>query len=255
MPSPFPGMDPYLEGSQWMSVHSALSIEIARQLAPRVPERYVVRPNERMVTITPEVEGRADEVGTMYPDAFVVDAGTLIELPGAAAGGQALMPAPLLLATVIPVSIPHVTVEIHDVAGRELVAAIEVLSPTNKRGEGRTEYLAKRRRVLLSEAHLVEIDLLRAGQRVPMRNPLPSYPYFALVGRSEKRPETDVWPIRLDQPIPAIPIPLLPGDADVSLDLQAALTSVYDTFRFDRTIDYTRPPEVPLRPRQLAALA
>jgi hypothetical protein len=192
MPSPFPGMDPYLEGSQWMSIHSALSIEIARQLAPRLP---------------------------------------------------------------VPESIPHLTVEIRDVTGRELVTAIEVLSPTNKRGEGRQEYLAKRRRILLSNAHLVEIDLLRSGRRVPMREPLPRYPYFAFVGRAEKRPRTEVWPIRLDQPLPTIPIPLLPGDADVSLDLQASLSSVYETFHYERTIDYNRPPEVPLRPAATAAWA
>ena len=94
---------------------------------------------------------------------------------------------------------------------------------------------------------------MRSGHRVPMRQPLVPHPYFVFVGRAEARPETDVWPVRLDQPLPSVPVPLLAGDADVPLDLQLALTSVYDTFRYDRTIDYARPPEVPLRtPEEVA---
>src|SRR5205823_2575020 len=71
------------------------------------------------------------------------------------------------------IAVPHVTIEIRDAANRQLVTAIEVLSPTNKRGDGRSEYLAKRQRLLLSTAHLMEIDLLHQGQRVPMQQPLP----------------------------------------------------------------------------------
>jgi hypothetical protein len=136
-------------------------------------------------------------------------------------------------------------VEIRDAAERELVAAIEVLSPTNKRGDGRQEYLVKRQRILLSLAHLIEIDLLRKGQRVPMQQSLPNAPYFVFVGRAEKRPLTEVWPVQLDQPLPAVPIPLLPGDADVELDLQAAFDNVYQ-LGYDLAVDYRRPPEIPL---------
>jgi hypothetical protein len=82
--------------------------------------------------------------------------------------------------TVVPVRIPQVTVEIRDAASRELVTAIEILSPTNKRADGLEEYLSKRRHVLLSQAHLVEIDLLRKGRRVPMIGQLPDKPYFVL---------------------------------------------------------------------------
>ena len=66
---------------------------------------------------------------------------------------------------------------------RQLVTAIEVLSPTNKRGEGRGEYLARRRRLFLSTAHLMEIDLLRGGKRVPMQKALPPAPYFVFLSR------------------------------------------------------------------------
>jgi hypothetical protein len=154
------------------------------------------------------------------------------------------------LATIMPVAVPHVTIEIRDTANRQLVTAIEVLSPTNKRGDGREEYLAKRRRLLLSSAHLVEIDLLRQGQRVPMEQPLPPAPYFVFSSRSERRPLLDVWPIALGDPLPTVPIPLLEEDPDVPLPLQAALTAIYDAFSYDLAVDYQRPPEVSLPPSE-----
>jgi hypothetical protein len=192
----FPGMDPYLEGSLWTSVHTQLSAVIAWQLAPKVRPKYLVLPTERFVLEDPE-------------------------------------------------SVSIVTVEIRDTAHRRLVTAIEVLSPTNKRGDGRDEYLAKRRHMLLSSAHLVEIDLLRRGQRVPMREPLPQARYFVFVSRVDRRPQTDVWPIGLNQPLPEVPIPLEAPDRDVSLDLGGALANVYDRLGLDLAIDYTHGPEIP----------
>ncbi|HVS36043.1 MAG TPA: DUF4058 family protein [Gemmataceae bacterium] len=239
MPSPFPGMDPYLEGSLWTTVHAQLSSEIARQLAPRLRPRYLALMTERFVMDS------ADDVAVMrtsiYPDVGVAEAE-----PGPPVGGTAVATAPVRLATVMPTPVPHVSVEIRDTANRELVTAIEVLSPTNKRGEGRLEYLAKRQRLLLSTAHLVEIDLLHQGRRVPMQQALPPAPYYVLVGRAETRPLMDVWSIPLGAPLPVIGIPLLPGDPDVALDLQLALTTVYDVLGYDLAVNYAEPPEVPL---------
>ena len=141
----------------------------------------------------------------------------------------------------MPETLRLLSIEIRDVEQRRLVTAIEVLSPVNKTGEGRTEYLAKRRRVLLSPSHLMEIDLLRRGERVPMRQRLPDYPYFVFLSRAESRPVTDIWPVGLRESLPVVPVPLLAGDAEESLDLQAALTAVYDTFRYALTIDYAAP--------------
>jgi hypothetical protein len=146
----------------------------------------------------------------------------------------------------MPIRVPQVSIEIRDVARRELVTAIEILSPTNKRGEGYREYLDKRQRILLSAAHLVEIDLLRSGQRVPMQQSLPPAPYFVFVGRAERRPIVDVWPIQLADRLPQIPIPLLADDPDVTLDLQQALDTIYDALSYDLSVDYARPPDVPL---------
>ncbi len=246
MPSPFPGMDPYLEGALWTTVHFSLSAEIVRQLAPKLRPRYLVLPAERFVMETPE--SVAVSTADISPDVRVAEtrsgAGTTQE--------TTLVAAPLELATVIPTPIPHVTIEIHDTANRQLVTAIAVLSPTNKRGDGRQEYLAKRRRILLSTAHLLEIDLLRQGQRVPMQKPLPAASYFIFLSRAERRPITEIWPISLRALLPVVPIPLLPGDRDVALDMQQVFTTTYDLLGYDLAVDYTRPPEIPLSKEDVA---
>ena len=241
MPSPFPGMDPYLEGSLWTSVHTQLAVEIQRQLMPLLRPRYVALTNERFVIATVDEEG-GEQKANIYPD---ISVSADVSRPSSTGGGSAIA-APLRMATVMPEVIAQISVEIRDVAERRLVTDIEILSPANKRGDGRTEYLARRQRLLLSPAHLMEIDLLRAGQRVPMRQPLPSVPYFVFLSRAEMRPSTDVWPIRLSTPLPTVAVPLLAGDADVSLDLQQAMSNVYDLAGYDLAVDYSVPPETAL---------
>ena len=238
----FPGMDPFLEGSLWMSVHTQLCAVIAWQLAPLVRPKYLVLPTERFVL--EDLDGiSVTTSGSIIPDVGVARSDVPTVEP--AQVNIATETVPLQLTTLMPARVPHVTIEIRDVAQRRLVTAIEVLSPTNKRGEGRDEYLAKRRHILLSTAHLVEIDLLRRGYRVPMREALPRAAYFVFVSRVERRPRTDVWPIELNQPLPQIPIPLQAPDADVALDLGGALASVYERLGLDLAVDYTQPPEVP----------
>lgn len=238
MPSPFPGMDPYLEGELWTTLHSQLGAEIARQLAPKLRPKYLAFTTERQVLEEPD--SVAITTASVYPDIGV------IKIPGREAANVTASTAepPLRLATVMPTPVPHVSVEIRDVKHRKLVTAIELLSPTNKRGKGRRQYLARRRRLLLSTAHLLEIDLLHQGQRVPMQAPLPSAPYFVLLSRFEDRPLSEVWPIRLDESLPTVPVPLRDGDPDVPLDLQQAFTSVYDVIGYDLAVDYTEEPPV-----------
>lgn len=260
MPSPFPGMDPYLEGSEWSSFHALLAAEIARQLTPKLRPRYIALPQRRYVTDSddalsiftgsslptalPSGSGRSSSKKgqTLYPDVGIVQ--TSPEPFPLSEPQLAVLDVPLHLVTVMPDEIPIYSVEIQDTKERRLVTLIEIFSPVNKWGEGYEEYLQKRQRILRSHAHLVEIDLLRKGKRVPMRQPLPKAAYFVFVSRVEQRPLTEVWPITLRQPLPRIAIPLLSGDADIQFDLQAALTQAYDSVGYDLILDYTQPPDV-----------
>jgi hypothetical protein len=243
VPSLFPGMDPYLEGSLWMSVHTPLAVEIVRQLIPKLRPRYMALTTRRYVLDIPEepdvsVEG-------IYPDVSVVRSDaeeTRAQAPDAS-------PPIVQMTTLMPEAIPETSVEIREVRSRQLVAVIEILSPTNKKGDGREEYLAKRNKILRSTVHLMEIDLLRKGRGVPMKEPMPQAPYFVFLSRADRRPATDVWPIALNQPLPTVPVPPLTGDHDASLDLQDALTNVYESCGLDMAVDYDQPPEVPLPPK------
>src|SRR5262249_28826607 len=108
MPSPFPGMDPYLEGSLWTSVHSQLGAEIARQLAPKISPRYLALTTEQFILSMPDTVAVA--ATSIYPDVGVTSA----NLPGSGGAGAAVAAAPLRLATVMPTPVPHVNVEIRD---------------------------------------------------------------------------------------------------------------------------------------------
>lgn len=238
-------MDPWLEGDAWMSFHGQFIAEIARQLAPALRPKYVALMDQRVIWDSPEEDVWIDAVEAR-PDVSVISSTHPASGPGAAT----LTP-PLTMATVVPAPVTLRSIEIHDVANRHLVCAIEVMSPTNKRGRGRRKYLAKRARILQSSAHLIEIDLLRDGQRVPMEGPLPAVPYFAFVSRSNNRPRVGVWPITLSECLPRIPVPLLAPDADVPLGLQAAFNSVYDTVGYDLILDHAKPAPVRLSDQEL----
>jgi hypothetical protein len=233
-------MDPYLEGELWIGFHGDLCTQIKWLLAPQLrpkyypySKRYLMRESSANMEITADI----------IPDVGVSKAGPA----GMPASAGAVLIAPLEMRTLMSVAVPHYRIEIRDVKKRQLVTAIEFLSPTNKRKPGRAQYLRKRERILESTCHLVEIDLLRKGKRVPMEDPYPEGTcYFVLVSREEKRPRTDVWPVAITQSLPCIPIPLLPGDPDVTLNLQDALDKIYDQGMYGDAIDYKLPPDVHL---------
>jgi hypothetical protein len=250
MPSPFPGMDPYLEGVAWGTLHVQFIAQMARLLVPQLRPKYFVETGERFVSVVEEDESSEDrpsgKVTDLYPDVAVVREGGAI----AAGTSSGIVPAPIQMMTVVPEPIPMYTVEIRDTRNRELVTAIEFLSPTNKRGDGRREYLERRRKLMTGDVNLMEIDFLRGGHRVPMVGTLPSAAYFVFLTRARSRPLSEIWPIGLGQQLPVVPVPLLTGEADVGLDLQAAFTRVYDECGLDLAVDYGQAPSVVLSEEQ-----
>ncbi len=249
MPSPFPGMDPYLEGPLlWSDVHQTLGSQIRRQIAPRLSPHYVARLETRFVASTLDEQ----TVSVLYPD---VDITSTQFRERATATYEPLVDVsdvpsskPLIL-RVAPLKerVKLVTIEIRDVAQNRLVTSIEILSPINKRPiRGLEEYRAKRETVLSAKANLLEIDLLRQGTRPPRLIDLPESDYFVFLTRAERNDQTETWPISVRDPLPVVPVPLLPGDDDVPLDLAHALRTIYDEARYDLSIDYGQPPIPPL---------
>lgn len=248
MPSPFPGMDPYLEGYLWADVHNALASKIRQQLVPKLRPRYIARLEIYLVEDTAP-EG---EIGVLYPDVEVLRVQSAdSRSTGAEASSSTksyssvvVAPAPLTLPMLLPVEVRIVTVEIRDTASNTLVACIEVLSPVNKREPGLTPYRQKRQRLYSANVHLIEIDLLRRGTR-PFNHPrLPESAYLVSVTRAQSG-AVDVWPIHLQDPLPTIPVPLRSPDADVPLDLGEAVTAIYDEAAYDLSINYAEVPPPP----------
>ncbi len=253
MPSPFPGMDPYLEGYLWPDVHSALAHTIRQQLAPQIQPKYVARIEISVIEdYSPEVE-----VGIMYPDIDVLKVrarSPASEVPGAmvGAGAVASITAPLTI------PLPQVrlaTVAIRDVAQNILVTSIEILSPVNKREPNLSHYRQKRERLREANVHLLEIDLLRRGTRAWMHPRLPDVPYLVLLTRAQAS-TVEVWPIKLPETLPTLPVPLRAPDPEAILDLSAALRTIYDTALYHLSIDYTQdPPPPPLSNEELTWLS
>jgi Protein of unknown function (DUF4058) len=129
---------------------------------------------------------------------------------------------------------------------RKVVTVIEVLSPTNKRHKGRQMYEEKRDKVFAGRSHLVEIDLLRSYQPLPVFGDNIDGSYRILVSRGDCRPMADLYLFNLPDAIPAFPLPLRGGDAEPLVDLQALLNEVYDRAAYDFRIDYTATPIPPL---------
>lgn len=239
MPSPFPGMNPWLEQDDvWEDFHSRYLPAIAAQLAHGVGKSYFVKIEQQLYIH----EHSADE-RVLFGKADVGIAQTGSE---AVAAETTTLAAPMYaIIPPAPETIKHLWIEIRDKRSRAIVTVIEVLSPSNKRiGPDRAAYFSKRHAVLESNTHFVEIDLLRGGPRMPLEN-LPKCDYYVMISRAQDRPTAGIWPLNLREKLPEIPIPLLPPDAPIKLDLQAALNSVYDQSTYENYI-YDGTPQPPL---------
>ncbi len=241
MPSPFPGMDPYIEGAAvWPDFHNNLATEIQAQLNRLIQPRYYA-------ALTPFVS--YELLGIGQPRRRLPDVGIIEAQPGRRESAAAPMIAapPVESQVLVETPVRLYRVQVFLTESHELVTAIEILSPANKRrtSEGRDEYLHKRREILASAAHLLEIDLLRGGERPPLERPVPVAPYYVVLSRAERRPTVAVWPIQLEDQLPVLPVPLVQPDPDVPLDLGAALTTIYGRGAYALRLDYSQPPPPP----------
>jgi hypothetical protein len=244
MPSPFPGMNPYLErAAVWRTFHQNYLYALQAAITGQVDDRYVVQLDTTLYIHEPPADQRR---------LFGVGDAGVTGGPAAVAAPTAPFAAPVYGMLPSGIEIEEVDrIVIRDREGDELVTVLELLSPTNKAaGADREQYLGKRRQVFRSRTHFVELDLLRGGTKLPLAG-LPHCDYYALVSRTEERPRVGIWPWNLRDPMPVIPVPLRAGDPDVPLDLKAALDRIYDEQRYARSV-YARPPEPALTPADAA---
>ncbi len=243
MPSPFPGMDPYLEHPEiWPGVHLLLIAALAESLSPQLRPKYSVSVEVRMYETSGE-QSLLVGISDVSLQSSVRDSdqpSSLVTLSNPPAQ-------PIRVIVPVPETIRQGYLEIREVGTKEVVTAIEVLSPVNKRpGKGRQIYESKRQRVLASSTHLVEIDLLRSWKPMPLLgNSIPSH-YHILVSRGDCRPTADLYAFNLQEAIPPFPLPLRAGDTEPIIDLQALLSDIYDRAAYDLKLDYTAAPVPPL---------
>ena len=240
MPSPFPGMDPYLEGYLWPDVHSALANKIRQHLTPLLRPKYTAR----LEVYLAEDAFPEGEIGILYPDVEVLEAPKRSTTDTASSSTLTITPPQLSLPLPQAVQVRLTTVEIRDTAKNRLVASIEILSPVNKREPGLTAYRQKRQRLYQADVHLLELDLLRRGTRPFAQPRLPEVPYCIALTRAQAK-QIEIWPVDLSTSLPIVPVPLNEPDPEVPLDLQAVLNAIYDEAAYDLSIGYDQSPPPP----------
>lgn len=242
MPSRFPGVDPYIEGSGlWPDFHHEFITAWRGALRRSLPQHYEARINEEIHL----VDLSSGAMRKMLPD-VAVERRDPDSVP---AQQSAWQPGPATVTLPLPLDEEEVReswIEIYHRPDRSLVAVLELLSPSNKRGETRTKYLAKRRTVLRNRVHLVEIDLLVEGGRIAPPYEYPAADFSALVARAEQPGLCEVSSWGLADRLPYSNVPLKPPDADALIDLQEVYDRAFDQGAYAETIDYEQPPSVPL---------
>jgi hypothetical protein len=243
MPSPFPGMDPYLENpGVFPDFHDRFIAYLSESMQPELPEPYVAALGRRAwVEVSERFIGPDVNVTRSFPSS------------GASAAAQVASAATVEVTEPIVVHVPHdeqveTRVELYVGRGqdRRLVTAIELLSPANKTaGErGRELYLRKQAELLDTKTHLIEIDLLRGGLHttaVPedrLQRKVAPTPYHVCAHRFDRFEDFFIYPIRLQDKLPTIAIPLLPGDGEIAISLQQVFERTYNAGPYHREIDY-----------------
>ena len=209
MPSPLPGMDPYLEDeSLWPVFHHQLVMCLYQILLPMLVDRYRARVCQRC---------------------YVTE--------------QALF------TSVLRQEHHEDFIEIRQRSDGRLITLVDVVSPTNKLSSaGRTAYLAKRCEGKSANANLVELDLVLQGQPTLeySRDGLPDWDYAVTVTRSTQSERYEIYTATLQKRLPRFRLPLAADDRDTVLDLHTAFTRCYDQGGFQMKIDYQKDPATPL---------
>jgi len=209
MPSPFPGMDPYLENEAlWPAFHHQLVMCLYQVLLPGLVDHYRARVAQRHYCTE-----------------------------------QALF------TSVLREEHHEDYIEVRQRGDGRLVTLLEVVSPGNKTtDQGRTAYLNRRREGKNARANLVEIDLVLQGQPTLdySREGLPDWDYAVTVTRAMAAERHEIYTATLQKRLPRFRLPLSADDKDTVLDLQTAFTRCYDQGGFAAKIDYGRDPAVPL---------
>lgn len=234
MSSPFPGMDPFIEGHEWSNFHTLYIVEIHHALLKMLRPQYVVavekhvflttESGERQQSIVPDVSihNRDEDAETTITGTFATHEPVVVTLPELERIEQ-----------------PYVYIQ--DADSANIVTIIELLSPANKTGGGRDQYLSKRDQILASGTHHVEVDLLRGGERLPIVGTLPVADYYAFVCRTEDHPQAMLFPFTMRSKLPTIPIPLQGSGQDVPLNLQTVFETTYDNAGYDYILNYDQP--------------
>jgi len=243
MPSPFPGMNPYLEHPElFPGFHHLLIGEIARWLSPQLRPKYRVAVEVRMYETN---EDNSLLVG--IPDVTIKSRPTATDAHNKNVAVAATKTEPIRVTIPVPLTITEGYLEVREVGTETLVTTIEILSPTNKRlGKGRQMYEEKRQQVLGSHTNLVEIDLLRKGERMKFFDSNVVSQYSILVCRGNQRPYADLYAFNLPDVIPNFPLPLRSGDSEPNVDLLTLLNEMYDIYGYDLVIDYSKEAVPPL---------
>lgn len=252
MPSPFPGMDPYLEHPEFFpDLHDSFIVYLREFLQPRLPEPYFATTRARVWV---EYTDRS-----IIPDLNLSRTDQPSKVPARETGLRGAVAVGVRPITVPNDEMREAFLEIRTVQGNhQLVTAVELLSLSNKTpgDSGRGLYLEKQTELHSSQVNTVEIDLLRGGRHTTLARleevvaAVGPFDYHVCIRKMDDLERTHVYPIRLNQPLPEITIPLLPGDGGVTVDLQAVFDRCYDAGPYRRAEPYRQAPEPPLTPEQ-----
>jgi hypothetical protein len=231
-------MDPFIESQAWSDFHLDFLIGVRAALVPRVEPEYVVEV-QRYVFLE-----RVDERVDFVPDAVVASA----DAGWRHFAGSAVATLPAVKNSIpMPDRKGQPFLVIQTTRGRRVVTVIELLSPWNKApGDGVQQYLQKRVQYCQALVNMVELDLLRGGQRLPTAHALQPGDYYAFISQPRTRPNVDVYAWTLREPLPQLPIPLADEESAVPLDLQAVFAETYHRAGYRSALDYDEPVKPPL---------